>query len=181
MVGVSPLARFGGTPFQASGAEDTGARCGSSGEEVRLTVSWRPRREPIPADPRLERFRHRVARIWLAQDEVGLLLVLPEVYRTQTGGALWWRRWSEGRHGALLFLSLPQSGLPFTDTFVAPDDLADELDDWDAGCFRFIGETYALQWLGDHDSRRLASEWFGLETPAGPPPPVSPPPRPCQP
>jgi hypothetical protein len=125
-------------------------------------VPWSPRRDPVPADPRLERYRRRAARIRRGRDDVGLLLVLPEVYWEQTGGALWWRRWSAGRHAALLYVFLPESGLPFTDELVVPDDLAGELDDWDAGRFRLAGETYAVQWLDEGESRRLAFERFGV-------------------
>ncbi len=125
-------------------------------------VSWRPPRESLVAGPRLERYSHRVARICDGPVEIGLLLVVPEVYSEQTGGALWWRRWSAGRHAAMLYLVLPGTEISFTDTIVLPDDLPKELDDWDLGRLRFVGEIYHLRWLDERESRRLAVEKFGM-------------------
>ncbi|WP_232425080.1 hypothetical protein [Pseudofrankia inefficax] len=103
-----------------------------------------------------------MARIFDGPDPIGYLLVVPDVYSIQTGGALWWRRWAEVRHGAMLYLALPGTDFPFTDTIVWPDDLPGELDDWDLGRFRLIDETYALRWLGEDESRSLATEQFGM-------------------
>jgi hypothetical protein len=130
-------------------------------------MPWSPCHDPLPAHPRLQRYAHRVAEVWRGQDEVGVLLVLPDAYWERTSGALWWRRWSAGRHAALLYLWLPCWGRPFTDAFVAPDDLAAELDGWDAGRFQFDGATYALTWLDEDESRRLAAERFGVEIRVG--------------
>jgi hypothetical protein len=127
-------------------------------------VPRRPRLEPLAPDPRLARYSHRVAQILDGSNPVGHLLVVPDVYSLQTGGALWWRRWSEGRHGAMLHLALPGAKFPFTDTIVMPDDLAEELDDWDRDRFQYLGKTYDLRWLDDSESRSLAIDQFGITT-----------------
>jgi len=127
-------------------------------------VPWRPQRRILALDSRLERYSQRVARICDGSDEVGLLLVVLEIYSETTGGALWWRRWSESRHAAMLYLVLPGWEFEFTDTIVLPDDLREELDDWDLGRLSFLGETYGLRWLDERESRRLASDRFGRET-----------------
>ncbi|MCK9904214.1 hypothetical protein MXD63_29725 [Frankia sp. Cpl3] len=106
-----------------------------------------------------------MARIRDGEDDAGLLLVRPTLWSQRAGGALWWRRWSDPRHAATLDLYLPSSGLPFTDSVVAPDDLPEELDDWDAGRFRFVGEIFTLHWLDENESRRLATEQFGVDRP----------------
>jgi hypothetical protein len=62
----------------------------------------------------------------------------------------------------MLYLALPDSSFPFTDTIVWPDDLPEELDDWDLDRFRFVGETYDLRWLDEDESRSLAMEQFGM-------------------
>ena len=54
-------------------------------------MPWRPRSEPLAAQPRLSKYSHRVARLFDGPDLTGHLLVLPDVYWTQTGGALWWQ------------------------------------------------------------------------------------------
>jgi hypothetical protein len=128
-------------------------------------VPWRPQHRVIALDSRLGRYSWRVTRICDGTDEVGLLLVVPEVYSEITGGALWWRRWSESRHAAMLYLVLPGWEFEFTDTIVLPDDLPEEVDNWDLGRLSLFGETYALRWLDEGESRRLASDWFGMEKP----------------
>ncbi|EIV94348.1 hypothetical protein [Frankia sp. QA3] len=118
-------------------------------------MPWRPRLESPEPHPRLGRYSHRVAWIFDGPNPIGYLLVVPDVYSIQTGGALWWRRWSEGRHGATLYLALPGTRFPFTDTIVWPDDLSEELDDWDLGRFQLVDETYDLRWLDEDESRSL--------------------------
>ncbi len=65
----------------------------------------------------------------------------------------------------MLYLTLPGKGIPFTDTIVLPDDLPEELDDWDLGRFQLVDETYDLRWLDENESRSLAMKQFGMTTP----------------
>ncbi|MGH3463963.1 MAG: hypothetical protein ACRDP9_21050 [Kribbellaceae bacterium] len=88
--------------------------------------------------------------------------VEPEAYWEQVGGALWWRRWSETRWAAHLWLLLPGLGLQVeeTDTLVEPEDLEAELDAWHADRFMFVGEQLALRWLDAEESARVVvAEW----------------------
>ncbi|AIJ26850.1 hypothetical protein [Amycolatopsis methanolica] len=91
-----------------------------------------------------------------------MILVEPEVWWTQVGGALWWRRWSAPRYAAHVWMALPWLEIPFTDTFVDDGILEDELDDWDAGRFMLQGETLAVEWLSPKESRELAITEFDL-------------------
>ena len=56
-------------------------------------------------------------------------------------------RWSPSQEFAILWIETPEG--KDTDTWISPDDLEDELSDWDRGQFRFLGETYRLTWLDD--------------------------------
>lgn len=42
-----------------------------------------------------------------------------------------------------------------TDTWVLPDDVNDEFDDWDQGVFRCIGEVCQLTWLDDVSTQAM--------------------------
>ncbi|WP_328989005.1 hypothetical protein OG394_22530 [Kribbella sp. NBC_01245] len=100
----------------------------------------------------------------------------------QVGGALWWRRWSESRWTAHLWLTFPDldpngeeprmawservSDFSATDTIVSPEDLGAELDDWDANRFRLVGEQLVLRWLDADESARVALAEWGDEWPA---------------
>jgi hypothetical protein len=50
----------------------------------------------------------------------------------------------------------------FSDTIVDAEDLEAELDDWDAGRIEFVGQTFALEWLGPDESRKLVVSEFGF-------------------
>jgi hypothetical protein len=118
-------------------------------------MAWNPQpaEPPLPPlPPRLAEYANRVAEILKDGQPVGLMRVEPDVYWEQVGGALWWRRRSDSRWGAHLWL-LPRIGLEIKamdcgePQRVAPDrflveqeDLEVQLDDWDADRFMFIGE-----------------------------------------
>ncbi|MCE1177721.1 MAG: hypothetical protein LWW86_01615 [Micrococcales bacterium] len=42
-----------------------------------------------------------------------------------------------------------------TDTWVAFEDLDAEIDDWDAGQFRWLGQVYELTWFDDAATEAL--------------------------
>lgn len=125
-------------------------------------MPWNPPLAEPPVPPRLAAYAHRVAEMLTDGRPVGFLLVEPETYTEQVGGALWWRRWSEVRWAAHLWLTLPglNLGVDATDTLIAPEDLAGELDDWDAGRFTFGGQLATLRWLDANESARVTkAEW----------------------
>lgn len=139
-------------------------------------MTWNPRRAIPPMPSRLAVYANRVAEISRDRQPVGFVLVQPEPCAMQVGGALWWRRWSEFRWAAHLWITFPDFGLDgeqprmawservsdfrATDTIVSPEDLDAELDDWDANRFMFVGEQLALRWLDADESARVAlAEW----------------------
>ena len=130
-------------------------------------MPWKsPETEP-PLPPRLAEYANRVAELLEAGRPVGFLLVEPEAYATQLGGALWWRRWSECQWAAHLWLDpgdLDQ-GVYATDTLVAPEDLEAELDTWDANRFTFAGQPLTLRWLTPDESTRIAEATWGNSSP----------------
>lgn len=51
----------------------------------------------------------------------------------------------------------------FDDSVVMPDDLDDEIDEWENNRFRLYGASYRLTWLDQSESDRIASTAFGVE------------------
>ncbi|NIH78002.1 hypothetical protein [Amycolatopsis viridis] len=57
---------------------------------------------------------------------------------------------------------VPWHWLRATDEVIEPDILDAELDDWDAGRYEFDGQVFALEWLDDEESARLAASEFSF-------------------
>ena len=120
-----------------------------------------PYAEP-PLPSRLAPYANRVAEMLQDGRPVGVMLVEPEAYAEQIGGALWWRRWSEFRWAVHLWLNFHSLDFDIdaTDALVAPEDLEAELDDWDANRFSFAGHLTTLRWLDADESAHVAkTEW----------------------
>ena len=109
-------------------------------------------------DPRFDRYRGRVGRLFRGDEAVGLVLVEVEPYCEQVGGHLWWRRW--GRTQDLLFVWTIVDGKP-SDALVPDDASEDEVRDYDAGRFSHYGETLGVLWTDPAESRRLRACSFG--------------------
>ncbi len=109
-------------------------------------------------DPRFDRYRGRVGRLFRAGDEVGLVLIEVEPYCEQVGGHLWWRRW--GPTQDLLWVWTIVDG-NFSDALVPADASEAELRDYDAGRFNYYGEPLAVAWTDPPESNRLRSTQFG--------------------
>ncbi|MGW6283204.1 hypothetical protein [Kribbella sp. NPDC055071] len=125
-------------------------------------MPWNAPYDEPPVPTRLAPYANRVAELLQEGRLVGFLLVESEAYAEQLGGALWWRRWSEYRWAAHLWLTFRNLdfGIDATDTLTAPDDLDAELDDWDANRFRFTGRLLTLRWLDpDESARATHTEW----------------------
>lgn len=84
------------------------------------------------------------------------MYVQPDEIATQIGGHLWWTRWSPSEEFAILWIETPEG--EDTDTWILPDDLEDEVSDWDQGRFRLFGETYRLTWLDDLATEAMRRE-----------------------
>ncbi len=110
-------------------------------------------------DPRFDRYRDRVGRLYRGEDPVGSVLVRVEPYATQVGGHLWWRRWGCTRD--LLWEWTVVDG-NFSDTLV-PEDAADEvLADYDSDRFDYYGEAMRVVWMDASESGRLRTLDFGV-------------------
>ena len=117
------------------------------------TVPWRPPKAPAVRNHRLDPYRHRAARFSQDPGSIGTFYVQPDVLSTVVGGHLWWQRWSTPEEFVILWIQTPDHR--DTDTWVLPDDLGTEIDDWDQGRFRWVGETYQLTWLDDASTRAI--------------------------
>ncbi|MDP9460812.1 MAG: hypothetical protein M3Q22_11390 [Actinomycetota bacterium] len=109
-------------------------------------------------DPRFDRYRGRVGRLFRGDDEVGLVLVEVEPYSEQVDGHLWWRRW--GRTRDVLWVWTIVDGT-FSDSLVPDDGSEDELGDYDAGRFSHYGETLGVLWADPAESKHLRASQFG--------------------
>ncbi|MGN6333320.1 MAG: hypothetical protein ACTHOD_17025 [Motilibacteraceae bacterium] len=121
-------------------------------------MPWNPDFSEHHPGPRLERYRDRVGRLQRDGQDVGLVLVQVAPYAEQTGGRLWWRRWSPARD-ALGLLTILDGRI--SDHFLA-DDIATELDAYDAGRFEYLGERFCVVWLDRQESARLRVDEFGV-------------------
>ena len=78
----------------------------------------------------------------------------------QLGGALWWRRWSEPYEAVHGFMLLDDQ---FSDWVASGDELEENLREWGAGRFVYVGKTYRVHWLSDEDSAVVRVDDFGLD------------------
>lgn len=128
-------------------------------------MSWRAFSETDPSDiphERLEPFKHRVARLSDTHGADSFLYVDPSIARTQVGGHLWWRRWSDPHVVVFLYVRLSDGTL---DELALEGVLLDaEIDAWERGEYvdEKTGSIYALTWLDNADSIRA---WETFEGP----------------
>lgn len=115
-------------------------------------MSRRPTFKSDP-NPRLDPYRHRAARFDDDSGRHGRFYVQPDVIATVVGGHLWWTRWSPSQEFVILWIETPEG--EDADTWILPDDLKDELFDWDQGRFQFLGQTYRLTWLDDTKTQEI--------------------------
>lgn len=128
-------------------------------------MSWRPplRNAVRGHDPRLDPYRERAAILTSRGHSNATLFVRMETYWTQTGGHLWWRRWSEAYevpHGYMVFVDGR-----FDDWLVSRQYLDEDLADWSRNKLRYIGELLDVEWLDDAASRHVRDEVLGLDPP----------------
>lgn len=106
-------------------------------------------------NPRFDRYRDRVGRLFRGDNEVGLVLVEVGPYSEQIGGWLWWRRWGPSRDMLLLYIIIDGR---FSDAVV--QDAEEKLAEYDAGHFRYYGELLHVRWTSVEESAQLRSSWF---------------------
>lgn len=123
-------------------------------------VPWQPPIELARTNTRLDPYRHRAARFRDHSGRSGTFYVEPDALSTQLSGYLWWRRWSPLEEFVILWIETPEGYN--TDTWIRPDDLDDELNEWDQGRFRWIGGTYQLTWLDDGATQAIR-RWLQIE------------------
>jgi hypothetical protein len=58
-------------------------------------MAWKPDWNKVETDSRLDEFREALAEVTLDGRIVGYLATQVDVRCTQSGGHLWWRRWSD--------------------------------------------------------------------------------------
>lgn len=125
-------------------------------------MPWKPSAAGQVRDPRLDPYRNRVAAVRSDDGQLcGHLFVKTDFMHEQVGGHLWWRRWSAPEEFAVCYLNAADADSPlpeFTDFWVTPDALDDELADWAAARMTYVGETYALSWLSAEESAQLRRE-----------------------
>jgi len=124
-------------------------------------MAWRPpyENETQARDARLDPYRERAAILISRGEQIATLYVRMETYWTQTGGHLWWRKWSkpyEVPHGYMMFADGTA-----TDWLVGPDFLDENLADWSQNKLRYVGELLDAGWLDDARSRYVRDHELG--------------------
>ena len=124
-----------------------------------------PRRPPSEdhsfRDPRIDAYRGRGAVLTRDGSLVATMYLRGEVWWQRTGGHLWWRRWSSPDEAVHGFMVLADGS--FTDWVNPVDDLTDELEDWAAGMFTWLGEQLQVTWQDDQESAKTRDQVFGLD------------------
>lgn len=125
-----------------------------------VRVPWSPSNAQLVVDPRLDRYRGRVAVLVQSGHLVGHLLVTAEYVAEQTGGHAWWRRWSGFQEVAALHLRY----LDRTSTVLWVDghDLTSELASWRLRRLGGAPEGLSLRWLSREESGPMARAVFGV-------------------
>lgn len=82
--------------------------------------------------------------------------MLPQAYAEATSGRLLWTRWSPAED-ALNVLSIVDG--KWSDAWVSAP-LDHELDDYDAGIFRYLGEQLTVEWCSAEESAVLKQKHF---------------------
>jgi hypothetical protein len=123
-------------------------------------VPWLPSDVQLVIDPRLDRYRGRVAVLIQSGHLVGHLLVTAEYVAEQTGGHAWWRSWSAFQELAALHLRYLDHGS--TLVWVDGPDLTAELEAWDLRRLHGSPEGLSLRWLSREESGHTARHVFGV-------------------
>ncbi|GIE85475.1 hypothetical protein [Actinoplanes regularis] len=126
-------------------------------------VPFRPPPGRAEPDPRLDPYRERAGLLSAEGDDFGIIYLRIETCWWQTGGRLWWRRWSEPREQVHGYIVLTSGG--FDDFVEDADTIADELDSWQDGRFPYRDEVLQVRWLDDEGSRHARVATFGLDEP----------------
>ena len=87
------------------------------------------------------------------------MLVEVFAYAETVGGWLWWRRWGPSRD-ALFLLTIVDGECS---DHVVQDAVEEEVADYDAGRFRYYGESLLVRWTDAAESAQLRGSAFGLE------------------
>lgn len=110
-------------------------------------------------DSRLNAYRDRVGRLFRSSVEVGLVLVTVEPFSEQVGGHLFWRRWGETRD--VLWVWTLVDGA-YCDSLVPEAASDEEIADYEAGHFTYLGETLDVVWTDPSESEQLRASQFGM-------------------
>lgn len=118
-------------------------------------MAWEPDWSLQVADPRLDPYRHRAAKLLRGGLEVGSLYAEPGYAATQERGHLWWRSYSEPREMLQLWLRIDGRD---DDYCSDGEDLTADLEGWRAGVFFVGGQEYGCKWLDDEVSESIGRQ-----------------------
>jgi len=118
-----------------------------------------------PSDPRLDAYRHRVARAYQWGEPVGFLATRVSVF-WRVEGHLWWKRLvapMERTEWELTFTDPDGANGPFQDRVASSTAQVEEmLLEWANGYVQVNGYFYTLEWLSgeEADAAPLATEYW---------------------
>jgi len=128
-------------------------------------MSWRPSRTALPPAHRVDRYAFRAGDLSRPGDPTtSYALVLPMIVWTQTGGHLWWRRWSDPYVEVEVWISADWVQEAYADGWWRRDVLDEELGLWESGQMTVGNETRrAVRWLDEQTSARVARQVFDAD------------------
>ncbi len=109
-------------------------------------------------DPRIDRYRDRVGRLYRGEANVGFVLVVVERVAPQVGGHLWWKRFGSTRDWLFEWTVVDGN---YSDTLVPEDTAGEVVADYDSGRFDYSGEVLRVVWTDGAESELLRRLEFG--------------------
>lgn len=124
-------------------------------------MAWEPDWGHLVADPRVDPYRPREAKLLRDGLEVSYLYAEPDHVVTQEGGHLWWRSFSQPREMLKLWMHVDGRD---DDSWSDGEVLIADLEGWRAGVFLVGGQQYGCKWLDDAQSKPISRQ-LGISAP----------------
>ncbi|GIF04734.1 hypothetical protein [Actinoplanes siamensis] len=124
-------------------------------------MPFRPPPGRAAPDPRLDPYRERAGALFDQGEQIGVVYLRIDTFWRQTGGHLWWRRWSEPSEQVQGYIEFNGGG--FDDFYQDAGTMVAEIGDWGHGRFPYRGEALQVRWLDDEESRQVRVSTFGLD------------------
>lgn len=123
-------------------------------------MPWSPTYDAAVADPRMDPYRSRAARLMAGETVAGHVLVESDFRADLEGGALWWRRWGTPYEFAVVFTRI---GAAEPDVVALDPADVGLFDQWAEHGYADGGRTLQVVWLDEAESARVHDDVFAHE------------------